>query len=472
MAIRRSVRRDRKSALNGANGEYTGSDDVKNRAKGASLKVAKMAANMVLRNKAVKAGTGGASAAISKQVNRAIDKKMGKISGRGFYTGRGAYAGRGTYEPVITNQLVSGSNVRPAVVSSMGDETGEIVVSKREYLTDLFSTGSTAFYLEAFAVNPGLTGVFPFLSQVATNYTTYEFVQLLFEYVPVVSQSSTTGAMGTIILACNGNAASAPFSTKVEMNEYEGAITGRVCDHLVLGVECDPRKLGLSPTLYVRAGSVPSGQDIKTYDLGLYQIGLSGVSPVAFPAGTQLGEVWVHYKIRLRKPRLYDALGFNIPRDIYSHTGVGVSVTLPFGTAPSKSVNNQIGAVLSKAGNTTLTFPDNFVGYVEVYAQLTGAAVANVNKIFVPSGNITSINDLYFAGTFSDVVQSGSSTAILTSLYHCYVNTAAVPRGNYLTLSLQTYTSLTSGFMSVSQYNPLPGYVVTNGAFTSSMTPV
>jgi len=439
--------------------------------KKAGLTIAKMAVDEVMRNGAAQKVLGKENSDdISRMVNRSIDKKLKKVSGSGFYgSGRGFYSGRGSYEQTISNQLVAGTNVRPATLSSSGDETGEIIISKREYLTDMFSTGSTAFYLESFGVNPGLPGVFPFLSQIATNYTTYEFIQLIFEYVPVVSQASTTGAMGTIILACNGNAAAGPFASKVEMNEYDGAISGRVCDHLVLGIECDPRKLGLQPTLYVRAGSVQTGQDIKTYDLGLFQIGLSGVSPAAFPTGTQLGEIWVHYRLKLRKPRLYDALGFNVPRDVFYSSGAGSTAVLPFGSAPYKSLNNVIGGRLSKSVATTYTFPDNYTGYTEIILVIQGATVTNASGIVAVFGGITGVNDIEFSGAAAGAIQNGSGTATMTYRQHVFVPIATAPGVNYFSVSLTTFTTPGSLEMEVFQYNPLPGYVFAASGNSSSM---
>lgn len=437
------------------------------------LNIAKVVSKAAFNNSLAKKIVGSENAGqLNNMVKKEVDKKLKKLEGRGFYSGgRGFYSGRGAYA-TIPNQLVAGTNVRPASLSSSKDETGDIVVSKREYLTDIFSTGSTAFYLEAFGVNPGLSGVFPFLSQIATNYTNYEFIQLLFEYVPVVSQSSTTGAMGTIILACNGNAAAGSFSSKVEMNEYDGSISGRVCDHMVLGVECDPKKLGLQPTLYVRAGAVQNGQDIKTYDIGLFQIGLSGVSPAAFPSGTQLGEVWVHYRVKLRKPRLYDALGYNTPRDIFHASGTGCTATLPFGTAPSKSLNNVIGGRLSKAASTIYTLPDNFTGFICVLVYITGAAITVTGDILSSTGNVIGVNDLVnnTSASSSDQV---TSTAGTFSMKHFFVPLAISPGANTVFLTnISVLTTLNTATLEISQYNPLPGYVVNSGAYVSSMVPV
>jgi len=438
------------------------------------LKIAKVMSKAATQNSYVRNTIGKDNAAkLDGMIKRSIDKKVNKLKGRGFYSGgRGFYSGRGAYEQVIPNQLVAGTNVKPATLSSIGDETGEIVVSKREYLTDIFSTGSNAFYLEAFAVNPGLSGVFPFLSQIATNYTSYEFIQLLFEYVPVVSQSSTTGAMGTIILACNGNAAAGQFTSKVEMNEYDGSISGRVCDHMVLGVECDPKKLGLQPTLYVRAGAVQSGQDIKTYDLGLFQLALSGVSTAAFPLGTQLGEVWVHYRVKLRKPRLYDSLGFNTPRDIFYASGVGCTAALPFGTSPQKSINNVIGGRLSKATATIYTLPDNFTGYIAVNVFLGASALTVTGDILASTGNVVAVTDLVYSGASASIEQAVAVNQVL-AIKHFFVPIATSPGSNTITMSnITVVTTLNTAYWEVTQYNPLPGYIITNGANLSSMIPV
>jgi hypothetical protein len=47
------------------------------------------------------------------------------------------------------------------------------------------------FHNTSFAINPGMRGVFAWLSQNAANYDEYELEHLVFHHQPVISQAST-----------------------------------------------------------------------------------------------------------------------------------------------------------------------------------------------------------------------------------------------------------------------------------------
>lgn len=192
--------------------------------------------------------------------------------------------------------------------SSRGEEHGALVISHKEYVQDI--TGSSLFVNNAFPINPGDPALFPWLCQIACNYDEYEFKGLVFTYRTVTTDLSTTSAqLGTVMMACNYNAGSVPFGTKQELLQYDGAGDVKISHDLMFGIECDPRKNGLGGILYVAPnGTVPAGQDIKTYMLGLFQIATNQCI-----TNGQIGELWVSYKVVLRKPKFGTASGLALP---------------------------------------------------------------------------------------------------------------------------------------------------------------
>jgi len=388
-------------------------------------------------------------------------RELGSMAGRAIGGGiQRKVKGRGAYR---TNDLVNGSSPS-ALIPSFGtpDENGNIRIRHKEYIGDIFSPTVPANYtLQTFALNPALAGVFPWLSQTAANYDEYEFQGLIFTYNPVISDSSNSGAMGTVMLATVYNAGATPFISKQQMLEYSGAVSARICDTIVHGVECDPKKNGGSAIEYTRAGQIPAGQDIKTYDLGVFSIATSGVASTSFPAGTQLGELWVSYDVILRKPKFWDNLGYSILTDVFVGT-VGGTITIPLGTAPLKSGQNSLGGTLSKAISSTYIFPDNFAGYVMVEMVLNATLSSTfVDTSVALNGNITAADFFYIgAGTNTSTQRSDSTAANKSSIITKYmrVSQASTSNGNYIILTPASLTgTINYCQLFVSEINPLMG---------------
>jgi hypothetical protein len=180
---------------------------------------------------------------------------------------------------------------------------GSVQVTRTEYISAILSADmlSSQFSNKMYSINPGLE-LFPWLSQVADNWSKYRFKRIRFHYKPVVSSANLTGAMGSILLAFNVNAADDKFESFGEMVEYSGSIEKRLCDEIWFSL--DTKGIGSNDgSLFVRTGDV-DGQDIKTYDLGTLQIAQDHVSTSAYPEGTLLGHLYVEYDVELIRPRV------------------------------------------------------------------------------------------------------------------------------------------------------------------------
>jgi len=216
-------------------------------------------------------------------------------------TGRGAYA---------TNSLFQGS-MGVAQFAGSGDETGALHINHTEYVQDVL--GTSEFTNNAYPINPGDPALFPWLSQIACNYDEYEFSGLVFHYRSVTGDVVTsTSQLGTVILVTNYNSGAAPFTSKQSMMDYDGASRVKISEDLISGVECDRSKLSMGGSLFVALnGTVPPGQDLKTYYHGLFQIATNACSSTG-----QIGELWVSYKVTLRKPKAAVSIGAQIPTSV------------------------------------------------------------------------------------------------------------------------------------------------------------
>lgn len=243
-------------------------------------------------------------------------KRQGKIGGRGHYFGDvggslgsmaggflgkiagnalGSIFGSGRYK-MKRNSLLNAADAGPPVFRSQNN--GNVVVSHREYIRDII--GSTTFSSTSFSLNPGLVGTFPWLAQLAANFEEFDIRGMVFQYKPTSGSAiaSTNNALGTVIMATNYDVDDAPFPDKLHMEAYQFSTSSTSCTSFMHPIECAPAENVLS-TQYIRTGNVPTGQDARFYDLGLFQIATVGQQ-----AAVTIGELWVSYDVELRKPRL------------------------------------------------------------------------------------------------------------------------------------------------------------------------
>lgn len=242
-------------------------------------------------------------------------KKVGMAALRGgarAFMGAGTYTGMGEYS---SNDLVAGASSSVADVRTAEDETGAVTIANREYIGDIYglTTSQRGFANYSYDLNPGLESSFPWLAQIAANYDEYQFIQLMFTYRTVTSDiSSTNGQVGSVIMATNYNASAEPFSDKSAMMTYAHSSSAKTSDDLIHGIECDPSKLSGDTGKYVRSSPVQVGDDPKTYDWGKFQIAVANTPSVM--ASQTIGELWVTYRVVLRKPKVSTGKGNSISR--------------------------------------------------------------------------------------------------------------------------------------------------------------
>lgn len=297
-----------------------------------------------------------------------------KITGLGDYSGGDAGG----------NQIMAGSVDTPITVNASSDLSGDIFLSHREFLGNVTALGNgsatpSAFNLNTFDINPGLTSSFPWLSQIAQNFSLYELQGCIYEYKPTSGElGSATNSLGKVVMATEYDPDSPDFTSSVQMENYDYANACKPSEHMLHGVETAHRQRATN-LLYVRTG--PSKKDRIFTDVGRFQIATEGL-PVNVPVGTlvPVGELWVTYRVRLSRAQLFGALlGNNVGNDQFVGASAGTSLfgstawtpSTPYGplyktpltgTAQAR-LSNTIGcSVTSTALNGgVITFPKNVV---------------------------------------------------------------------------------------------------------------
>ena len=407
-----------------------------------------------------KSGLGKTLAGVGRGVINAAGAKAigaiaGGVGGMGLYSGRGAYS-----DMEVGNEVMAGSPMQSAKIESAGDESGAICITNEEYIGDIYAPSTTGtFDNTPFPLNPGLEQTFPWLSQIAANYEEYEFKQLIFKFKSAIQDvNSANGQVGTVITATNYNASQKLFPDKPSMSAYYGSVSSKTTDDQVSGVECDPAKLSGSAGHYIRTNPVLVGEDLKSYDHGIFQLATHNI-PSSMLNGT-LGELRVYYTIVLRKPRFLTARGLAITRCLIVSNG-GETATLPLGPVANvlRGQQNNLNVQIALSTNTiVLTFPSYYAGNLEIKLAVEGLAITGslISSLSV-GGQVSRVYDMYAAGAAGDSpsdLQVGSGAISQVAVMHIRVQPATNAQPNTYTIVTALGTgTVTQGQLDISEYN-------------------
>jgi len=167
----------------------------------------------------------------------------------------------------------------------------------REYLQEI--SGSVAFALSQLSINPGLAGTFPWLSAIALRYESYHFNRLDFVYSRETTEFLTSGKA---MLAVDYDASDPAPTNKVEIMSYDESISAVPCESFVH--RCKSINLNRQKSHFVRGGTVPSGSDVKLYDVGNLFVATQGQ-----PNTNTQGELYVDYDVSFITPQLSSISG-------------------------------------------------------------------------------------------------------------------------------------------------------------------
>jgi len=379
------------------------------------------------------------------------------------------FLGRGEYEDSSSNELMSSSTNSPPMFQSAGDEAGALMINHREYVGDIFAPASGAtsdFTVQSFPLNPGLEQSFPWLSQIAQNYEEYEMKQCVFEFVSTVQDiNSSNGQVGTIISATQYNPSRPDFEDKPAMAAYAHSVSGKSTDNQTHGVECDPSKLSGSEGKYIRANPVMTGEDLKTYDHGRFQLATHNI-PEAMASGT-LGELYVSYTVVLRKPKFFTGRGLGLTRYLEvgdTDSGTAATYQLPFGAGGDEltAKQNNLSVKTTKIDNyTSITFPAYYGGRLRITGVIEGVGLGGLLwGANTTTGNVSLVKDLYAAyqtipsGDAPDSTLSVASTGRHLFIISINVEPSTNATDNVLTIRHDmTAGTINQSSLEVTEYN-------------------
>lgn len=396
------------------------------------------------------------------------------------YRGRGDYAG-----DAGGNQIMGGSVATPITVNASDDLSGDIYISHREFLGDVtaLATGTStpsAFNNLIYDLNVGLQTTFPWVSQIAQNFTLYELEGCIFEYKPNSGElGSASNALGKVIMATQYDPDAPMFGTAVEMENYSYSTSCKPSEHMLHGIETDPKQRS-TQMLYVRTG--PASKDKVFTDYGRFQIATQGL-PVNATAGTivNIGELWVTYRVKLSRAQLYNSL---LSADVGFDQFVGVSnATKLFGNTTfiattayaglynisvdsnkaSPRLTNSIGCTTNSTtlNGIDIAFPSNIVqGTYRVSIWISQSAAAaksffnptglNYCTLAVPKGIVDPVAS---TGSIIDT-PAGATTFALACEFYIKVN---APGNLVAGFSIATSSAIASGAVISITVHEVPG---------------
>jgi len=332
-----------------------------------------------------------------KSVGYQIGKDIGGAIGYGaqhlikFLTGFGDYK--------VTSNSLMGGLYDPPELRNLRDRG--VVVRHREYITDI--NASSAFTLQAFSINAGLPATFPWLSQIAEAFEEYYITGMVFEYKTLSADytSAASAALGYVVMATQYNSLNPVFPDKKTMENYEFANSAKPSDSFIHPVEC---KRSITPVseLYVRTGAAPANADLRLYDLGSFQIATGGNSGTGV-----IGELWVTFEAVLCKPKLVEAIGYDVQTDHYRMTGVADAT--PLGTAQTLQAGSLLGTTIA---SNVISMPDNVINgtYLLSYS-VSGSALTAVTQHPWTIANGSQLA-VWRGGTSSEIANVNTNTLI------------------------------------------------------------
>jgi hypothetical protein len=225
----------------------------------------------------------------------ALGAGIGRVAGSGM----AAISGYGNY--TVNSNSVSRVSSSMDMVPQFVKKEHSVRIRHREFIRDLVVPGTgTLFNLQDYVINPGNRELFPWLGQMARQYSQYKIHGMVFAFKSMSSDYAASGPLGTVVMATNYNAIDRVFANKIEMENSEFAVSCKPSMSLVHAIECDSKVSGVD-VLYIRDPGYETAEvsDRRFYDYGRFQVATSGLPG---NAASTLGELWVTYDIELMKP--------------------------------------------------------------------------------------------------------------------------------------------------------------------------
>lgn len=361
---------------------------------------------------------------IGTKAGQALGSWLGDKAGKAFksITGWGEYA-------VRENSLLFPDRVVP----SFGEDS--IRVRKREYIASIDS--SVSFANNLFPINPGLSDTFPWLSSIANNFEQYRFNGLIFQFVSTSSDaiaSTTNLGLGQVIAATDYNSVDHAYLNAPQMLGSMFSNSGKPSENIMHAVECAPSDQA-QKLYYVRSGDVPTGADIRLYDMASFQLATQNMPAVY----TGMGQLWVTYDVTFCKSVQNNQLGFNLNTDQYDIVAPYDS-TGYFGTSRTLLAHSNLGTTVT---SNKISFPPTISSG---YYMITYLAYGTSTALVTPTLTYANCTDLFFLNnqTASGFANTGSTFTglIIVKLIRITARDATITLSGGTLPTLGTYGNL------------------------------
>jgi hypothetical protein len=248
--------------------------------------------------------TNGVVQKLDKKINQLKSNPVARQLGRTAMK----WAGGGDYEvtstEVVVNSLINPlpSSLSVPMMSNRGRHAVRVVDSEfvGTIRSGALSGGSTVFTNQSFVLNPTNPALFPWLSRMAPLFDQWVPLGIVVRFKSTSSEfNGASQALGTVVIAADYDANDPIYSTRVEMENSDHAVSCKASEKMLFGVECDPDE---RPTkvLFTGTPSNGSGLSLNLYQLCNLQVATQGMSV----ADVELGELWIDYDFCFYKKQL------------------------------------------------------------------------------------------------------------------------------------------------------------------------
>jgi hypothetical protein len=282
----------------------------------------------------------------------------------------------------------------------------------REFIGNV--TSQTSFTLTEYLVSATNAQLFPILANIASNFEQYRVHGMIFEFKTLSGPNPASVGLGYVNLAFQYDVADPAFSSPIEMDNYEYAVSSAPTSSFVIGVECKDG-LTFAPLKFVDNAVRPGySVDPRLSQLGRLAVATGGQSA----AGTVLGQLWCTYDIELIKPKMGYPVAVSTD---YLYTSGNITAgyiwnnTLnplgPFGTGTTKTVFDSVTAT-----NGVFTFTDPRVAGRTLLFQYVLSASSTIPAVCTP----TAVSGIVVSGP-QDIVWT-SATLVRQAFTFVFLN--------------------------------------------------
>jgi hypothetical protein len=307
--------------------------------------------------------------------------------------------GQGDY--VVRENSLMGAG--PPAFASLN--TG-IRIAHREYIRDVIS--STSFSNTTNIITPTNPTLFPWLSNIATNFEEFRIKGLIFYFNTTSGDaiSSTNNALGVVGMTTVYDPTDSDLQSKREAEDYAGCVSSVPSRSFIHAVECKPSANVLG-RYYIQTSSVTNPEDLKFYALGKLNLFTQGMQQ----ANVTLGELWVSYDIEFYDPKILPIGTVNLAAGRISSALVNVA-----GAAFGPNLNIAQGNINFTTQNTSLQIPQGTASgsYFLLMTMISGGAGTYAFASPTVTSNINPIVALSTAGaapvSSENLPESGATT--------------------------------------------------------------